>query len=314
MIDINLPESVDLQAFLACVEHGSFSAAARAMSVPRQTVTRRIQRLENTLGVQLLRRSQQEFQTTETGLMVYGRVKVALAGLQAFVDDVHANSVTLQGRLRITTMPLDWGPLRRMFYDFRAAYPAVKLEVLSTTRCVDLVHENFDVAIRGGTSIPADTVARPLGQIKHLVMASPDYLVKHGTPHSIDDLGGHRFVSCLFDDGSLEHQWPKLDGTKFTFVPDFCLSDIVMRRDAVIQGHGLAILPDLAVEKAIHSGELKPILTDTIGARATFALLYLPSRLMRPVVRTFNEFAIDWVKSHTDWLGDTRGRMLQPPA
>ena len=299
---MNLPEIVDIQAFIACVEHRSFSAAARIMNVPRQTVTRRIDRLETVLAVQLIKRSQKDVQTTDAGFTIYEHAKKALEGMQAFVDTAHENSSVLQGRLRITSMPLDWGPLRQMIHDFHEAHPAVHIEILTSTRYVDLVHENFDIAIRGGTNIPPDAVARPLGQVQHLVMGSTDYLAKHGTPRCLEDLSGHQFISCFNDNGTLESNWQTADGTNFSFSPSFCTNDLVMRRDAVVAGHGLAVLPDLAVKHALHTGKLVPVLTDVICTTATFALVYLPSKLMRPVVRSFVDFAIDWVGTQTDWL------------
>lgn len=302
MFDLTLPETVDIQAFIACVEHRSFSAAARAMNVPRQTITRRITRLEQVLGVQLLRRSQQEFQLTDTGLNVYDSAKQALTGILALVDAAHEQSNVIQGRLRLTTMPLQWGPLQQMIHDFQCEHRAVKLEVFSSTRYVDLVQENFDVAIRGGTNIPLDAVAKRLGQVRHVVMASPEYLARSGTPLCVDDIKRHRIISSFNDDGSLECRWPKSDGSEYCFTPHFCTNDVLMRLDAAIAGHGLALLPDLVARQALQTGSLTKVLTNEVGTTATFALIYLPSRLTRPVVRTFINYAVSWVNKHTDWL------------
>lgn len=298
----HLPDTADLQAFVAVAQRRSFSAAARALNIPRQTLTRRVERLEESLGTPLLKRTTDRFQLTEVGEAFVTQAVEALQVLTHLVEGLQERTQQLQGVLRVSTMPLEWGPLREMIQDFTLQNPKLQVEILSTTRHVDMVQERFDVVIRGGTVFPDQLITRPLGTVSHVVMASPRYLDSHGFPTSLDDLRQHRLIGSYHEDGSAETRWPMRDGSHFSFQPTFSTNDLVMRRDAAIQGLGIAFLPDLAVASSLESGALKVIMNDVIGTDANFAILYLEKRLVRPAVRAFIDFAVEWVERETTWL------------
>lgn len=168
-------DPAQLLVFAKVVEGGSLTAAARALEMPKSTVSRRLAELEARLGARLLQRTTRALRLTEAGRAYHEHAQRVVEALEAAEAAVHELSAAPKGRLRVT-VPLDFAPLGPVLARFMARYPDIELEVVCADRVVDLVDEGFDVAIRAGALGDSRLVARSLGALHSIVVASPRYL------------------------------------------------------------------------------------------------------------------------------------------
>lgn len=286
-------ETSELLAFARTVQTQSLTRAAAELKLPRATVSRRLQRLEDRLGVRLLRRTTRRLALTDAGEVLYRRAR-------AILDAVHEAELSVQttdvvrGRLRISVPPVQPPAFQGLLCDFIERYPDVRLEVHAASRHVDLIAEGYDLALRAGVALDSGLVGRTL-QRQHLsAVASPDYLARRGTPRSVRELQRH---ACLmgYSRGEVpQSQWPLLpegsvhvEGVLFT-------SDIFLLTEAARRGRGIALLPTVLTEPLIASGELVPVLAGAVGAQTQFMLVYPERELMLPAVRVFIDAVVSW--------------------
>src|SRR5258706_14101134 len=186
-------EANDLLLFARVVEAGSLSRAAEALGVPTSTVSRHITALETQIGERLIQRTTRKLTVTEVGRAVLDHARHGVEGVEGAGALGDHRNVKPGGRLRVT-MPPD---LSNMFFssfigECSAGYPSITLELDLSMRLVDLVAENYDVAIRAGTPRGDETLAaRKISDIHAALFASPAYLREHGTPREPGDLPDH---------------------------------------------------------------------------------------------------------------------------
>jgi DNA-binding transcriptional LysR family regulator len=189
-IDLN-----DVATFVRLAEGGGFTAAARALGVPKSTVSRALARLERQLGVRLVHRTSRALALTDAGRAYYERVHDAVAGVEHATADVVDMGTEPRGTIRVTA-PIDLGEmlLAEVIAQFLEKYPQVRFEVSLTSRVVDLVAEGFDLAIRASALGDSSLVARKLGHADLGLFASTEYLKRRGKPTTVADLASHDFV------------------------------------------------------------------------------------------------------------------------
>jgi DNA-binding transcriptional LysR family regulator len=190
-IDLN-----DVSVFVHVADGGGFTAAAKALGVPKSTVSRALVRLERKLGVRLVQRTSRSVALTDAGRTYYDRVRGAVASVSDASADVVDMGAEPRGTIRITA-PADVGQalLAGVVASFSAKYPKVVFEVSLVSRVVDLVTEGFDLAIRASPLRDSSLIARKLGDSRLGLFASPEYLEERGTPTKVADLAGHDFVA-----------------------------------------------------------------------------------------------------------------------
>jgi DNA-binding transcriptional LysR family regulator len=281
--------------FAQVVDQGGFREAARALGVPRSTVSRKVADLEERLGSRLLQRTTRQVALTESGNRYYQRIRAALDELldaERMVQDLEAEP---SGVLRITA-PTTFAVafLTDLVIAFCARWPKVEVEVDAADRMVDLVGEGFDLAIRGGALTDSSLVARTIGRGEPAVVASPAYLDARGTPTSPDDLDGHDFV--------LHTGRPRPDAMPFlidgrerlvTVSSRLRFNHLIMVRNACVAGQGIAMLPRFLVEAAMARGELVEVLRAFSGRPMELHLLYPSARQLSPKVRSFVDFLVE---------------------
>lgn len=182
-----------LPAFIEVVRQGSFTAAARALQVPKSTVSRRVSRLEDQLGVQLLVRTTRKLRLTEEGRAYYARVATAVEQVEEAGREVQEVHEEPHGELKIA-VPSDLEPLPEVITSFLVRYPRVTVDVRVSGERADLVGEGFDLAVRAGRLQDSSLVARQLAKVSFHLFASEDYLRAHGAPQALEDLSDHRCV------------------------------------------------------------------------------------------------------------------------
>jgi DNA-binding transcriptional LysR family regulator len=182
------PDLEELQAFVAIAAQGSLTGAARRLGLPKSTVSRRLSRLEEKVGVALVHRTTRRLSLTESGLVYRERVAPALAALDEARSALREQHETPRGHLRVTA-PFDLGltTLAPLVGAFLQRWPETSVEVLLTERLLDLVEERIDLAVRAAASLPDSSLsARRLAGVSLVLVATPQHLARHRAPPSPD--------------------------------------------------------------------------------------------------------------------------------
>jgi DNA-binding transcriptional LysR family regulator len=188
-----------LEAFVRVVEQGSFVRAAAALGLSTSALSQRVADLESHLGVRLLNRTTRKLSLTESGQALYERAVQVLADLGEAEALASSAAVEPRGTLKITCAhAIGVQRLAPAMAQFHALHPQVRFEVQVSDRMVDLVEEGFDLAIRIGSVVSEQLVARKLGQMRLLPCAAPSYLARHGRPRHPRDLAQHDLLTYAY--------------------------------------------------------------------------------------------------------------------
>jgi DNA-binding transcriptional LysR family regulator len=283
-----------LEGFVEIVGHGSLTAAAQAMGLPRSTLSRQLGRLEERMGVRLLHRSTRRIVLTRAGEELYSRAQRIVEDARIAVDAVRRHDDVPRGNLRITAPPTFDEFLAEPLLAFAIAFPDVSVEVDATPRIVDLVAEGFDVALRGAVFAPQNHVRRVLFRSDAVAVAGPAYLARMGHPRTPEDLEGHTLIRGFDDTETPEKTWPLLPTGSVRVGGRIVTNDLVLRRAAALRGVGVALLPMPSVREAIRAGKLEHVLPDRVGVQAHLSLVYPERAFLEPRVRVFVDHMIAW--------------------
>jgi DNA-binding transcriptional LysR family regulator len=286
-------ETAELLAFAKTVEARSLSRAAAELGVPRATISRRLARLEQRLGVRLLRRTTRSLALTDAGEALHRHARIVLDAVHHAEASVRRTGDAIRGELRVTVPPMLGTNFSAMICDFARRYPEVRLHIHSTTQHVDLQRGGYDVALRASSALEPGLVARTLARDSVLAVASPAYLDAHGTPRTRRDLRNHR---CLtgFARGELpQTYWPS-SGGKFQIEGALFANDIYLLRDAALAGLGIALLPRLLVRTHIENGALVHVLPGAVKGESHIAVVYPEREFVPPQVRAFIDALVTW--------------------
>ncbi|MBU8898054.1 LysR family transcriptional regulator [Corallococcus sp. M34] len=280
----------ELLIFARVVQTGSFTAAARGLRMPKSTVSRKLSELEERIGAQLLQRTTRKLHLTEVGRAYYEHCERVVAEAEAAELAVTRMQAGPQGLLRVTT-PLTFSFIAPLVQTFLKRYPDVQLELLCTDRAVDLMEEGFDLAVRAGKLADSSLMARRLGDIERVAVASPEYLKARGTPRTPADLTKH---DCLIFGTTLEgNVWTLHAGGRSVDVKvsgRLVVNEPDMLRAVTMAGAGIALLPSLHRAEDLTSGRLQRVLADWSSAGAPVHAVYPPTRHHVPKVMAFVEF------------------------
>lgn len=285
----------DLRFFAAVVEHHGFSAAGRALDVPKSRLSKRIAQLEERLGVRLLQRTTRRFAVTEIGERFYAHCRAALEEAQAAQDVVDELRAEPRGIVRVSCpVSLAQTIVAHVLPDFLLAYPKVQVRVLATNRRVDVIGEGFDLAIRVRSKLDTDTtlVLRSFGLSRVLLVASPAFLDRHGRPLQPADLEPMPLLSMLEHDGA--HVVELTDagghGAHVEMQARVACGEFAVLHEAAKRGIGIATLPEFVCAPAITHGELEVVLPAWSMPQGTMHFVYPSRRGQLPGVRAFVEF------------------------
>ncbi len=278
-------EKLDLiQTFVEVVRAGSFTAAARSLSMPRSTVSSHIRTLESALGTRLLKRSTRSLSLTDDGQMLFSQAEGGLQTLITAMEMVRSNSDELRGLIRLTA-PADFptemiaAPMTR----FRQAHPAVRFDVVLSNSALDLIRDNVDIALRMGVRGDLDRVERKLAPVHWQFCASPEWVDRNGATTNLADITD--FISPSVDLRSFLERFV-LAGRKLP-TGAITADNQLMIRDLAVSGAGVALLPLGLCDKLIKAGHLLQLLQDIPTAAASLNLAF-PSRAdISPPVRAF---------------------------
>jgi DNA-binding transcriptional LysR family regulator len=280
--------------FVRVVEEGGFTAAARALRLPKSSVSRAVSLLEEELGARLLQRSTRKIRLTEAGTTFYQRASRGIAGVEEAAAAVGDLQGSLRGPIRITA-PADAGVwlLAPLVSRFAEMHPAVHLDVVLTGRVVDLVAEGFDFALRAGALRDSSLVARKLGRIETALYAAPAYLARRGTPARVADLASHDCVLFRADRGRATWHLSGPAGDERVEVSGpVGVDDFSFLQRIVVAGTGVGLLPSFLCRGAVDDRSLVRLLPGYAVRTGAFHLLYSSARYLPHRAAAFRDFLI----------------------
>src|ERR1700722_10534237 len=233
----------ELEIFVRVVDTGSFSAAARHQRIGQPAVSKAVVQLEKWLGVSLLMRSTRSVVPTEAGRIFYERAKRTIEEADEAVMAAQGSANGLSGKLRVSTS-ICFGRLHVIpsLSKFLAQHPDLDLELVLDDRLVDLVNEGVDVALRTGAMPNSNMTARRIAEGRSMVVATPAYLQRHGTPMSPGDLAGHQAIILTRGGGRDSFTFQKADAEVFVALQGrLKVSQAEGLREAVNCDLGLAV-------------------------------------------------------------------------
>lgn len=284
-------------AFARVVESGSFTKAAHTLHMSRTTITQLVQQLEARLRVKLLHRTTRRVQVTADGAAYYERVVRLLADLDDAETSLSTASAAPRGRLRVDVP----SPLARLILipalsAFHAQYPDILIHMGVSDRPVDMIGDNVDCVVRGGSITNPSLVARHVGDLQLRLYAAPSYLQRAGVPGHPQALEGphHRTVGFLWARTGQSLPFDMRRGTEHVRAQghDICaVDDGNAYLAAGLAGLGVLWLPDYMARPSVAAGELVPLLEDWTLDPMPLYVAYPPHRHVSAKVRVF----IDWI-------------------
>lgn len=288
-----------LELFVAAAEAGSLSAAARRARVPLPTLSRRVRKLEDDLGVRLLERGPRGLALTPAGTQLLAEATPALATLSQAEQRLYDSS-GVAGTLRVS-IPPHFQPMQPVFSEFCRRYPAVRLDVFVTDRRVDLVADGIDVVVRIGEGGYTSYVGRTLARYRHRVVGTPSLL--HGV--KIEGPTDLRNLACACWRTGGPPSWT-MGNVELGLNPLLVTNDYAHLLHIAVSGQAITELPPFMACNPLDDGRLVEILPDYPMPLQIIRALVVDTRALSPLVRQFLDFAASAVPRALRGLADER--------
>lgn len=299
----------DTLIFVRVVEHGSFTAAARILGLPKTTVSRKVQELEERLGVQLLNRTTRRLGLTEAGTVYYehgSRIARELEEAESAVGQLQSGP---RGWLRFSasySVGVPW--IAPLLSEFSRRYPEVRVDMHLSSEPVDLISTDVDVALRMGSLPDSSLAARRLATLRTQVYASPGYLQRYGEPQHPDDLPHHRVLAMRKHRHGNRYAWPLSDGSReadYPIDPVMVSNDQAPLTGALVSGEGLLLASDLTVKPLVEMGSVQRVLAGWIGPELELNAVFNRGLVMSPKVRAFVDFLVEQLDFDAAYMQQT---------
>jgi DNA-binding transcriptional LysR family regulator len=284
-----------VSAFVRVVHDGSFTAAAKALGLPKSSISRSVAQLEQDLGIRLLHRTTRQLHLSDAGAAFYERVSRALGDIDEATAAASDTQSELSGVVRVTA-PVDLGvwSLAPIVARFVKKHPKIRVEVSLSGRVVDLVAEGFDLAVRAGPLRDSLLIARRVGELQSVPYASPKYLARRGVPKELKDLAQHDCVLFRAMNGKATWELAGKDGAiaSVEVTGPVTTDDMSFVRKAVLAGCGIGILPTFLCARAEVMGKLVRVLGDWSLNGAVLHIAYPSARFVPQRVAVLREYLI----------------------
>ncbi|TAH47665.1 MAG: LysR family transcriptional regulator [Betaproteobacteria bacterium] len=300
----------EMESFVAVVEAGSFVGAAELLRVTKAAVSRSIIELEARLGARLLQRTTRRLSLTEAGRAYYGRCKQILAEVEEADSAVGAVTGHPVGRLRINA-PFSFGILHLapLWGPFMERYPDVELEVSLADRMVDVVEEGFDVVVRISRLEDSSLVYRRLASTRIVACASPEFLARHGSPASVDELARHPVIAYTYAAQGDLWRFTTPDGEREVQTrPRMRTNNGDTCRAVALAHQGIVLQPDFLIGDDITAGRLVEVLPGCRGPEVGIFAVYPSRKHLSVKVRVLVDFLAEAFIAPRGWGQDGGGR------
>ena len=283
-----------IREFVYVAEQESFTQASKLMAISTAQVSRQISALEQRLNVKLFYRTTRKVSLTQEGTLFYQHCRSALDGLEEAERALTNLQAIPQGKIKIS-MPTTYGEqqILPLLNDFVLNYTNIDIDAHLTNRRVDLIEEGYDLAIRLGKLSDSTMMARKLSKRTSYLCASPAYLDRYGTPHSISELNNH---TCLV--GTLDY-WRFMESGKekrVRITAKLRYNSGLGLIDAALKGIGIAQLPNYYVQHHLENGELISLLENFQVPDEGVWAVYPQNRQLSPKIKLLVEFLYEKLK------------------
>jgi DNA-binding transcriptional LysR family regulator len=278
--------------FTRAAETLSFAEAGRQLGLSASAIGKAIARLETRLAVRLFHRSTRSVRLTNEGELFLARCQRILGEIEEAEAELALSRAMPTGRLRVS-IPLVGTLLMPVLSAFMRRYPDVQLDIDFSDRIVDVIEDRFDVVLRTGDALDSQLTMRTLGHYTHVIVASPDYLSRHGAPATPEELVEHACLQHRFSRTGRLRRWAfTRDGAPLEVeLPSTAVASAVEPLIALAEeGLGLTNAPDFAVRAQLADGSLVTVLDDYLNDRIPFRALWPSGRMTPPKVRAFVDF------------------------
>ena len=286
-----------LTLLVQIIDSGNLSKAARQLHMSRANVSYHLSQLEQSIGQQLLRRTTRRLEPTEIGLKLYEHGVAIRNELLAARESVAALGQQLQGRVRLS-VPSGYGQvvMTPWLLEFKRRYPGIVLEVVFENFVTDLLREGIDIAIRVLSQPPQSLVSRELGQIRFVACVARAFAHARGVPRHLDDLRSLPLITTLVVGRQLRMVGSRRGERHEVLIePTLVSENFVFLHAALLDGLGVALLPDYLIAEDVARGDVIEALTDwelsTFGT--SLHLLYMPNRHRTRAMSTFIDFLLE---------------------
>lgn len=295
-----------IQTFVTVVQTGSISSASERLKIAKSAVSRRLSELETHLGTQLLSRTTRSMSLTEAGAEFLESAERVLEELELAESIASRRATELSGTLRVTA-PMSFGTLHLapLMGKFLGQHPGLKVDLSLTDSIVNLVHEGFDLAMRISRTEDSELIGRKIASIHHVLVASPTYLKKHGTPRTPNDLRCHQ--GLIYSNTDPRTYWQFRSPRTGTLLSvsgiksSLSINNGCALREAAIAGSGIAYLPDFIAYRAIQEHKLKVILKDYQRQPISMYAVYPSKKDLSAKIRAFIDFLVAEFSGPAAW-------------
>jgi DNA-binding transcriptional LysR family regulator len=298
-----------MAVFVATVERGGLAAAAARFGISPAMASKHLRALEERVGAKLLHRTTRRRSLTEAGRLYFERCKAILATVEAAESGVRGDDGAVKGTLRVTA-PVSFGAhrLAPALVDFLRLHPEVRIELMLNDRVVDLIDEEFDVAIRIGRLGDSTLMARPLAPYRVCLCASPSYLAGNRAPRTPADLARHACLGFALGRGANTWRWLDTPGAGGAPVDvRLSINNGEALRQAALAGGGIILQPEVLVADDLRRGRLRRVLATFEPPPRPMHVLHLPDRAPPVRLRRFVDFVARRFAAAAERTG-SRGR------
>ena len=285
----------DMLYFAEVVERGGFAAAGRALGIPKSRLSRRVSDLETHLGVRLLQRTTRKLSLTEVGEAYLRHCQAMRESAQAAADTVAQVQTAPRGTIRVSCpVTLAQTVLAELMPRFLATYPEVRVEMMVSNRAVNLVEEGVDVALRVRPSVEdsGSMVVKRLDHATQILVASPEQLIRQGTPETLEDLARLDSIAMSAPDGRSSWNLIGPGGVHQVvhYTPRYVADDLLTLKIAAMAGTGMCWMPDYMCHEEIRARRLVRVLPDWAPLPAIVHAVFPSRRGLSPAVRRFLDY------------------------
>ncbi|MEK6423175.1 MAG: LysR family transcriptional regulator [Burkholderia gladioli] len=291
---------MDINALTLLVEildAGNLSNAARRLKMSRANVSYRLNQLEKSVGLQLVRRTTRRIEPTEVALRLVEHGRRIQHELLAAQETVATLGQALQGRVRLS-VPSGYGQIvmSDWLIAFKRQYPGIVLDVVFENRVEDLLRDEVDIAVRVMAEPPQNLVARDMGAVRYVACASPEFAAAHGMPATLDALAGAPLITATVLGRQLRiAAYLGAERHEVLLAPTLISENFLFLRQAVLAGLGVGIVPDYVIQDDLRRGAVVTTLDayrlSIFGTR--MAMLYMPNRHHTRATSTFIDFILE---------------------
>ncbi len=291
-----------IRVFIEVVDRGSLTAAAEAMDISRAMTSRYIGELEKWLDIRLLQRSTRKVSLTSAGEEVLSRLRQMLDLSQDVQSIKDSNQLAPHGILRVAaSTSLGCTELSRAAAEYVLRYPGTVIDLQLSERTVNLIEDRIDVAVRITNDLSPGLIARKLSMCRSVVVTSPAYLKRYGTPAKVEELSEHNCLTHSYVGRNLWRFTRDGEAIDVAVTGNINTNDANALLSVVLTGVGVAMLPNFLVAPMIQSGELVVLAPEAIPKDYGIYGVYTSRKQMPAILRTFLDFLVERFGAEPYW-------------